>query len=333
MLITIVLLIFSIALIYFSCEYFINGIEWTGRRLGIAETAVGSILAAFGTALPESAVTLVAVAFGGETHKDIGVGAALGGPLVLSTIGYGIVGLTLILTRLRGGRSLAIVADGRKLSRDQTWFLLIFVFNLALGLVAFAIKPWLGIVFLAAYAVYFYKEMQAEGPVVASGELEPLKLRRHDANPALGWVLPQTVISIALIFLGSRIFVNQLEGLGVLLGIPPQLIALLLSPIATELPETMSAVIWVRQGKERLALANISGSMMIQAAVPSALGLFFTPWLFDGSLILAGCVTIVSVLGLVFAFRSNRISAPGLMASGLLYGVFLAGMFWLMGSG
>jgi cation:H+ antiporter len=29
------------------------------------------------------------------------------------------------------------------------------------------------------------------------------------------------------------------------------------------MPKTMNAVIWVRQGKERLALANISGAMMI----------------------------------------------------------------------
>lgn len=31
----------------------------------------------------------------------------------------------------------------------------------------------------------------------------------------------------------------------------------ILSPVATEMPETINALIWVRQGKERLALANI----------------------------------------------------------------------------
>jgi len=55
----------------------------------------------------------------------------------------------------------------------------------------------------------------------------------------------------------------------------------LLSPIATEMPETMNAIIWVRQGRENMALANISGAMMIQATVPAACGLFGTPWLFD----------------------------------------------------
>lgn len=56
---------------------------------------------------------------------------------------------------------------------------------------------------------------------------------------------------------------------------PPS--ALLLSLVATELPETLNPVIWVRQGKVALALGNISGAMMIQATIPSALGIFFTP--------------------------------------------------------
>ncbi len=73
--------------IYFACEFFVNGIEWVGRKAGIAQTAVGTILAAAGTALPETVVTFVAVAFGKtDAARDIGVGAALGGPLVLSTI-------------------------------------------------------------------------------------------------------------------------------------------------------------------------------------------------------------------------------------------------------
>src|ERR1035438_2209689 len=74
---TVVLFLGSAAAIYFACEYFVNGVEWLGRKLGVGETATGTILAAFGTALPESAVTFVAVVFGrGSAPADIGVGAA-----------------------------------------------------------------------------------------------------------------------------------------------------------------------------------------------------------------------------------------------------------------
>ena len=109
----------------------------------------------------------------------------------------------------------------------------------------------------------------------------------------------------------------------------PTVVALLLSPIATELPETINAIIWVRQGKTGLALANISGAMMIQATVPSALGLFFTPWLFDSALILAAIMTMLSMLGLFVLLERDALAPARLALFGLLYGAFAAGMFLL----
>jgi cation:H+ antiporter len=322
---TIGLLVTAALLIYGASEFFVNGVEWFGRKTSVAENAVGSILAAFGTALPESVVTLMAVAFGhGEAAKDIGVGAALGGPLVLSTIAYAVVGWTLWISRPHGRQLLAI--DGARLSRDQGWFLIIFAAKFALGLVAFAIKPWLGIVFLAAYAMYFWSEMRHEDDASEPEALAPLKFRPHDKDPALGWAASQTLIALVVIFAASRLFVDQLEALGPWLGLSPTVVALLLSPVATELPEIMNAIIWVRQGKERLALANISGAMMIQATVPSALGLFFTPWLFDSALILAAAITMVSVVGLFLLLRRDALTGARLSIFGLLYAAFAIGL-------
>ena len=58
------LLIVSAAAIYVACEWFVNAVEWLGRRLKVGSMAVGTVLAAIGTALPESVVTFVAVVFG-----------------------------------------------------------------------------------------------------------------------------------------------------------------------------------------------------------------------------------------------------------------------------
>jgi cation:H+ antiporter len=120
------------------------------------------------------------------------------------------------------------------------------------------------------------------------------------------------------------VFVFQLDALGPALGLKPQLLALLLSPVATELPETMNAIIWVRQGKHRLALANISGAMMIQATVPTAFGLLFTPWIFDRSLILSGVVTAVAVAILLVAFGRGLVSRRFLAGMAGLYLLFIA---------
>ena len=313
----------SATAIYLACEYFVNGVEWIGHRFAVGQKATGTLLAAFGTALPESVVTLVAVAFGASAaQKDIGVGAAMGGPLVLATIAYAIAGATLLICK-RPLRTASANADFAALSRDQAWFIGLFVVKLGVGMIAFAFKPWLGVLFLAAYAAYAWKEATAEAGE-SEGELEPLKLQPKAARPATGMIVLQTLAALTVVFFASRVFVGSLGDLGHRVGLGPQLLALLLSPIATELPETLNAIIWIRQGKVRLALANISGAMMIQATVPTALGLFFTPWKLQPSLIAAGAATLAAMVLLWTGFRSGRISRGVLAAMALFYVAFIA---------
>jgi cation:H+ antiporter len=309
----VLLLVVSAAAIYFSCELFVNAVEHLGRLLKIGTLAVGTVLAAVGTALPESVVTAVAV-LKDSTH-DIGVGAAMGGPLALATVAYAVVGVALLLRR----QSLGQVDTGR-LARDQAAFLAIFAFKVGLGLVAFAWKPWCGLLFFAGYAAYVVIELRAPD-VVESDELEPLTLGRS-TTPRMLPVLVQTTATLVVIFLSSQVFVAQLSWAGPTLGLSASVTALLLAPVATELPEVMNALIWVRQGKTQLALSNISGSMMVQATVPSGLGILFTSWDFDGPLLLSGLVTATAIVFLLIALRRGRLSRGALAWSGAFYALF-----------
>ena len=333
----IALLLGCAASIYLACEWFVNAVEWLGVRLNMGTLAIGTVLAAIGTALPESVVTLVAVTMGhSPLSKDIGVGAAMGGPLVLATIAYGVTGWMLLrrkksLATSSGNskRDLLEDVDLSRLPTDQKWFLSIFVVKVALGLVAFAFKPWCGLLFFAAYGVYFFKEMRADAEIHSSIDLEPLKLQPSRKTPS-GWaVLVQTAVTLVIIFAASQLFVAQLEWAGPQLGLSAAVTALLLSPVATELPEVMNAIIWVKQGKTSLALANISGAMMIQATVPSGLGILFTPWHFDGPLLLSGVITIIGIIYLLFLMRTKRFTSTRLALSTALYGVFALGLVLL----
>jgi cation:H+ antiporter len=336
------------AVIYGACEWFVNAVEWLGQRLRVGPLAIGTILAAFGTALPESVVTFVAVVFGGSaSQKDIGVGAAMGGPLALATVAYGVTGWMMLARRRRarvnaqamvpvggpGGEGPATppgppsgddVGDLGRLARDQGWFLAIFVVKVALGLVAFAIKPWLGLLFFVVYAVYFWREIRGGGGHGHDADLQPLRLQRRRPQPAIWAVVTQTLATLAVIFAASQLFVHQLDAIGPMLGLSAAVTALLLSPIATELPEIMNAVIWVRQGKTRLALANVSGAMMIQATVPSGLGLLFTPWRFDTALLISGLVTMVAIGYLLMLLRTGRFTAKTVSFAAVFYLAFAA---------
>ncbi|MFF4558866.1 sodium:calcium antiporter [Streptomyces sp. NPDC001422] len=338
-----VLLIVCAVAIYLSCEWFVNAVEWLGERLNVGKMAVGTILAAFGTALPESVVTLVAVTTGAtDEAKDIGVGAAMGGPLALSTIAYGVTGAMLMLKRRKeriaagpgatpaGARkeeALGSEADMKRLAKDQKWFLPIFAVKVTLGLVAFAFKPVLGLLFFAAYAVYFWREIRGgdddedEGP-----DLEPLKFQPKAASPSTWAVAAQTALTLVVIFFASQLFVKQLDAIGPMLGLSAAVTALLLSPVATELPEIMNAVIWVRQGKTQLALANISGAMMIQATVPSGLGLLFTRWDFDAALLWSGLITMAAIVYLLLTMRAHRLTPARLTVAAGFYLVFALGL-------
>jgi cation:H+ antiporter len=259
--------------------------------------------------------------------KDIGVGAALGGPLVLATVAYPIVGIMLLITRSRPPNK-PIELNGHRLSQDQSWFLLIFAFKIALGFLAFTIKPWLGWLFLAAYGAYTYSEVRQEADAT-EGELKPLMFQPKALDPS--WIMTalQTVLALVVIFVASRVFVGQLGAVGNGLGIPATVVALLFSPVATELPEIMNAIIWIKQGKHRLALANISGSMMIQATIPTALGLFFTPWLFDRALTVAAIVTAAAIAGLLALLHRDALTPRRLAYFALGYLAFVAGLLFL----
>jgi cation:H+ antiporter len=345
-----VLLIVCAVAIYLSCEWFVNAVEWLGERLNVGKMAVGTILAAFGTALPESVVTLVAVTTGAtDEAKNIGVGAAMGGPLALATVAYGVTGTMLLLKRRR--QNMAVEAttgmaatvleedrpalgdekDTKRLAKDQTWFLPIFIVKVALGLVAFAFKPALGLLFFAAYAVYFWREIRGgqddEDEESEGGEgLEPLKFQPRKSSPDTWAVVAQTLLTLVVIFFASQLFVKQLDAIGPMLGLSAAVTALLLSPIATELPEIMNAVIWVRQGKTKLALANISGAMMIQATVPSGLGLLFTKWHFDGALLWSGLITMAAIVYLLLTMRAHKLTPGRLAVAAGFYVVFALGL-------
>jgi Ca2+/Na+ antiporter len=62
------------------------------------------------------------------------------------------------------------------------------------------------------------------------------------------------------------------------LGVEPLIISLVLAPFATELPEKANSFFWMRDGKDSLALGNITGAMVFQSTLPVSIGLGFTAW-------------------------------------------------------
>ena len=115
-------------------------------------------------------------------------------------------------------------------------------------------------------------------------------------------------------------------------GIAPLVLSLLITPVATELPEKLNSVIWISRRKDILAFGNMSGALVFQSAFPVTIGILFTDWSLslrpgDPSFLAAlSCLlALISGLSLLFFVRRHgTLRLPHLLVSGSLYFVFIA---------
>src|ERR671937_1963393 len=351
--IDIVLIVAAFALILAGAEIFTDGIEWLGIKLKMTQGATGSILAAFGTATPETLIPIIAILFTSSPDADeIGVGAILGAPFMLGTLVMLLIGVTALAFRTRRRRD-TLHVDAAHASRDLTFFLVLYSVALGLALIPpdlHFIKSYVGWIFLPAYFLYLYLVLRAPRRSAADieEELEEREafeeltfaawLKRfrladfRPTAPPLWLVVAQTAISFAAIVVGARFFADFVEDFSHAMGFNTLLVALILAPIATELPEAANSLIWTRDSKDVIALGNVAGAMVFQSTIPVTLGVLLTPWQLGQFGTVAAIFAIVSggLIWLQLRTRAHENALPlsSLMLGGSLYVVFLGYVLW-----
>jgi cation:H+ antiporter len=336
-------LLVALVIILLGAELFTNGIEWFGHKLNLAEGAVGSVLAAVGTALPETMIPLVAIltATGNtDAAHHIGVGAILGAPFMLATLAMFVTGLGIIFWVKRRPTGRAMKVDPRVLFMDIKYFFLAF----GIAVAAAFVPAELGflryvavIALLGIYAWYVKSHFEAD-PNVDAADLAPLRFRRVDLAhhrrmpdvPRLRVVALQVLAALAMIIGGAVVFVDAVEHISESLGLPAILLALVVAPIATELPEKFNSLIWVRNGKDTLAMGNITGAMVFQSCIPTTIGILLAAdaW----SLNNASPETIISFVSAGIAFASTALIFLPMIRRGSLSGghLLIGGLFYVI---
>jgi cation:H+ antiporter len=332
----IAILLISFAVILAGSEMFTNGVEWAGHHLSLSEAAVGSLLAAVGTALPETLIPAVALIMSHGVpgaHSEVGVGAIVGAPLMLSTIALFVMGVAALGFRRRRGR-IALRVPRIDARRDLVFFLPVFIATVLLGMANLpaAARYALGAILLAVYASYAVVILKlrrsAETEVEHGLHLERV-LGGNPFDPHGRSTVMQVLIGVVAILIGAYVFVDQIVFLSQHANLSPGVLSLILSPLATELPEKYNAVVWIRQSKDNLALANITGAMVFQSCIPVALGLVFTPWHLTSAELLGGAIAVFSAALLYVNLRDGELGTPTLIVGGVAYAVFIAGLGWL----
>ncbi|MBM3666616.1 MAG: sodium:calcium antiporter [Actinobacteria bacterium] len=280
------LLFVSFAIILAGALLFTNAIEWIGHRLGLGEGAVGSLLAAVGTALPETLIAIVALV-GATKSEDVAIGAIVGAPFLLATLAMGLVGLTAYLYRGKRKQGIELNAHVPTLDRDLAFFMVFFGLALALGFGApDGLRTVAGIVFFIAYVVYVAWTLRGGGEIQGHETLNDLIMERrptHQENPSMGIAVVQVFVGLGAMVGGAHLFVEELIHVAETIGVEAIVLSLILAPLATELPEKVNSFFWVREGKDSLALGNITGAMVFQSTIPIGIGLIFTEWEVSGN--------------------------------------------------
>ena len=314
-------------IIVFSCMFFTNAIEFLGNKLKLGNNATGSILAVIGTGLPELVIPLVAI-FGAnfsdvkiETACEIALGAIIGSPFMLSTLALFLLVFVLMVQKRK-----RLYVDCNAILRNYKYFILsyfiavLFSFKFLNDYKSFAV-----LLLITIYCFFVYRTIVKSRCVCIECENDGLYLKIKNENLAL---FLQLTLSLFALILSSHFFVDEIKYFSTVLNISPAILALVVTPFATELPECVNSLIWLKQGKDDLALANILGAVVYQATILFSIGIILTPWIFDNILIANIFLTFLGAIILSLGLMKNKkITLANLLFCGIIYFAYLVYIF------
>ena len=323
-------LLAMLVVILIAAEVFTNALEHLGEKLGISEGVTGSIFAAVGTALPETMVPLLAIFAGTSntiTNHEIGVGAILGAPLMLSTLSIFLMAASVWKRRGTQGH---LRPERTGLTRDLNYFIAAFMFAAVALYIPHsnsAARYAMGILMVLTYVVYVWQTIRASKNLVAEGHATEAEsdmfLNKLGIPTNTATIVLQLLIGLALLIAGAKGFINGVEAASEILNISALMLSLLIIPIATELPEKVNSILWIRKGKDTLAFGNITGAMVFQGTLLPAIGIMLTPWVPRKEVLAGIVITLIAALWLRYLMAKGGILVWHIMVNGALYVTYL----------
>lgn len=323
-------LLVMLVIILIAAEVFTNALEHLGEKLKISEGVTGSLFAAVGTALPETMVPLLALMAGTENaqlNEEIGVGAILGAPLMLSTLSTCLMAVAVAKKRGFQGH---LMPEHSGLTRDLHFFLAAFAFSTLALFIPHSLpaaRAALGFTLVLTYFVYILLTLKASEKLVKEGHGteagEPMFLARIGLPTNMATILAQLALGLLLLVAGAKGFIHGVEDASKILGISPLLLSLLIIPIATELPEKVNSILWIRKRKDTLAFGNITGAMVFQGTLLPAIGIMLTPWEPRQEVLAGVIITIAAALWVRLMLSRGQLKVWHLLVNGGLYVLYL----------
>ncbi|MEQ1766768.1 MAG: sodium:calcium antiporter [Methylotenera sp.] len=319
-------LFLMLIVILIAAEVFTNALEHLGEKLGISEGVTGSLFAAVGTALPETMVPLLALLAGTQnvaTNEEIGVGSILGAPLMLATLSISLMAISVWKRRGSHGH---LRPERTGLIRDLNFFIIAFSFAAIAMFVPHTltvVRYGIGASMVMIYFVYVMMTLNASKALVADGHATEaggdMFLCKLGLPNNMIVIVIQLILGVALLIAGAKGFIHGVEEAAQIIGISALLLSLLIIPIATELPEKVNSILWIRKGKDTLAFGNITGAMVFQGTLLPAIGIMLTPWEPRKEVLLGIVMTLLASIWLRYLVAKGGIKVWHLFVNGAMY--------------
>ena len=280
-----IFLFIGLGLLVFGAELIIRGSISFGKKLKVSLFAIGVVIIAGGTSLPELASSINAVVI---NHADLAVGAV---------IGSNIANLILVMAATS---FLIPISNINQNQINQAWI------NIFLALVlitmSFFILPFnflFGI--LSVCLLFFIMYMQVKQGSLDVSDVE----EKGDYSLLISIIF--ILVGILLLIYGSDLFVKSAINIANELNIPEAIIGVSLVAFGTSLPELVVGILSAIRRKVDFALGNVLGSNIYNIlgvlGVSSFFGNFSIPAVIGSEDLLFMLFVTLMILGFMFFLK------------------------------
>ena len=284
------LAIIGLGLLVLGAEIVIRGAISFGKKINISLFAIGVVIVAGGTSLPELASSINAVL---NNYSDLALGAV---------VGSNIANLVLVMAATT---IIFPIVNINKNQINQAWI------NIFLGIVLifmtfFYFNYIFGIVAILTLIYLMYIQMK-------KGEIDNTEIDKNDYSTIISLIL--IVLGIIFLVFGSDLLVSSAIEIAKKYNVSEAVIGLSLIAFGTSLPELVVGILSAIKKKVDFALGNILGSNIYNVlgvlGISSLFGNFTLPEIFlkQDLLIMVAITSIV----LIFMLSMKKI--------GRIYGI------------
>lgn len=306
MIFDIVLIIAGVAMVLYGADRLTEGASALARRMNVSEIIIGLTIVAAGTSAPELFVSLVSALKG---TPDMAIGNVVGSNTMNAML---IVGCAAVVAPMSISRN--TVRKDIPFAVAASVLLPLLAIDAELGRID-------GIILLAGFAAFMYYTLSQ----AKAGETAPSDETKMQ-NPWLSVFF--VVLGLALLVIGSNIFVDSASRVAYALGLSEAVVGLTIVAGGTSLPELATSVVAARKGQSAIAIGNVIGSNVFNILMILGLTATISPMQIQGITHIDLLMMLGSIV-MVWLFSRTKYTVER-WEGALLAVVYIAYVCWLL---